>query len=215
MNEARVELLTTTGTLWRAVEGGEREGFEIENNVWIIGNDTEAIVIDASHDAEAIARAVGDRQVHGILLTHGHEDHVNAAVEAAELLDAEILLHAADNFLWESTYPGTLPQHEIAHGDSFAVAGFTLDAVHTPGHTPGSVCFIVRDERIVFSGDTLFHGGPGATRWDYSSFPTIIESIERQLLTLPGTTQVLPGHGEGTTVAAESAQLQAYINRGW
>lgn len=210
MSAVSVELLRTVGQLWR-----EAQGYTIENNVWIIGNDEEAIVIDAAHNAEAIKEAVGDRQVHGILLTHGHEDHINAALETAALLDAEIFLHPEDNFLWDEIYPEVRPQHSITAGQTFSVGDVTLDTVHTPGHTPGSVCFIARNEGMVFSGDTLFNGGPGATRWEYSSFPQIIESIQTHLFTLPEAFHALPGHGEGTTIAAEKVQLQAYIDRGW
>lgn len=210
MSEMRIELLRTEGQLFR-----EGQGISIENNVWIIGNDTEVIVIDAAHNAQAIADAVGDRDVHGILLTHGHEDHVNAALDTASALDAELWLHPADEFLWRESHPESTLPTAIAHGSVFRVGTIELDTVHTPGHTPGSVCFIVRDAELVFSGDTLFQGGPGATRWQYSSFAEIIESIEQQLFTLPPNTRVLPGHGEATTVAAERLQLQAYKDRGW
>ena len=206
----RIELLRTQGTLWR-----EAEGFSIENNVWIIGSDTEAIVIDAAHDAAEIAEAVGERTVHGILLTHGHEDHVNAALETAAKLDAPLFLHAGDEFLWREIHAEAETPLELTHGDTFTVAGVTLETRHTPGHTPGSVCFVARDHGFIFSGDTLFQGGPGATRWEYSDFGQIITSIEEQLFSLDEQTQVLPGHGDPTTVAAEQVQLKAYIERGW
>lgn len=210
MSEMRIELLRTTGTLWR-----EAEGFDIENNVWIIGSDTEAIIIDAAHDAAAIAQAVGERTVLGILLTHGHEDHVNAAVETAKAVDAPLFLHGADEFLWRVTHDDAEAPMPLSAGDRFTIGEVVLEVRHTPGHTPGSVCFVAEEHGFVFSGDTLFQGGPGATRWEYSSFDEIIASIEQQLFVLAGDTQVLPGHGAATTIAAEQIQLEAYKSRGW
>lgn len=209
-SDVHIELLRTTGTLWR-----EGEGFAIENNVWIVGNDTEVIIVDAAHDADAIQRVVAGRTVKAILLTHGHEDHVNAALDTAQALSTEVYLHDEDLFIWHATHPDTAPHRSINQGDNYEVGGVTLETRHTPGHTPGSVCFVLSAQRTVISGDTLFHGGPGATRWEYSSFPTIIQSIQSQLFTLEDDFLVLPGHGEGTTVGAERTQLQTYIERGW
>ena len=206
MSDIRIERLTTTGTM--------RIGFEIENNVWLVGNDDEVIVIDAAHDAAAIALAVGERQVHGILLTHGHEDHVNAAVELAQRIDAQLFLHPADLFLWNDVHNPS-PDVDIVEGAQFTVGDVTLTTLHTPGHTPGSVSFVAESLGVVFSGDTLFHGGPGATRWEYSSFEQIITSIQEKLFTLNPALHVLPGHGQATTLQAETEQLQQYVDRGW
>lgn len=210
MTDARIERLETTGVIMR-----EQGGFELTNNVWLVGDDESVLVIDAAHDAAAIARAVGERETLGILLTHGHEDHVNAAVDAAHQLDTHLYLHPADLFLWRATHGERLPDFELADGAVFAVAGIELTVLHTPGHTPGSVSFSAPALGTVFSGDTLFQGGPGATRWDYSSFPQIIESIETRLFDLAGSTAVLPGHGEHTSIALERPMIEEYRTRGW
>ena len=211
----RIERVVTTGSIGAGRPGMPPEGVELENDVWIVGDDSQAIVIDAAHDADAIAAAVGDRDALGILLTHGHEDHVNAARAAADRLDTHLYLHPADLFLWEEAHPGTTPDFELADRAAFLIAGTEIVTVHTPGHTPGSVCFLAPSLGTVFSGDTLFQGGPGATRWEYSSFPQIIESIRGELFTLPDATTVRPGHGDGTTIAAERREIEAWLARGW
>ena len=215
MSDARIELVVTEGTLLVDRGGPEPEPVSIENNVWIVGDDEQVVVIDASHDADAIATAVGDRETLGILLTHGHQDHVNAAVALSSALDALLHLHPADLFIWSETHGDRLPDIELAHGATFLVAGVELATLHTPGHTPGSVSFAAPALGTVFSGDTLFRGGPGATRWEYSSFPQILESIQDRLFTLPGDSVARPGHGATTTIAAEHADLDAWVARGW
>lgn len=206
---ARIERILTSGTF--SLDGGT---WEVENNVWIIGDGTEAIVIDPAHDPRAAADAVAGRTVTAVLLTHGHDDHIRHAREFAEKVGAPVLLHPADQMLWEAVYPGTAPDAEIADGEIFSVAGTELTALHTPGHTPGSVCFHAPALGTVFTGDTLFAGGPGATGRTYSDFPTIIDSIRTRLLTLPPETVVNTGHGDPTTIGTEAPHLQEWINRG-
>jgi len=213
MSEPKVDRIVTRGRIGVGDDGSG--GVELENNVWVVGDDAQAIVIDASHDAEAIAGAVGDREALGILLTHGHEDHVNAALDAAARLDTHVYLHPADLFLWEATHGLAAPDFELADGASFLVAGVEVVVAHTPGHTPGSVSFLAPALGLVFSGDTLFPGGPGATRWDYSSFPEILDSIASRLFTLPGETAVHPGHGDDTTIGSERPALAEWRSRGW
>lgn len=215
MSEARIERVITSGWIGAGQPGLPPEGIELENNVWIVGDDSEALVIDAGHEAQTIARAVGEREALGILLTHGHADHINAALEVARMLDTHIYLHPADLFLWHELYGDALPDFELADGGTFFAAGVEFATVHTPGHTPGSVCFVAPALGTVFSGDTLFRGGPGATRWEYSSFEQIVESIRTRLLPLPGDTAVRPGHGANSVIAAEGAQLEAWLSRGW
>lgn len=216
MNTApRIERLTTAGFIGAGRPGFPPEGVPLENNVWLLGNDSEVLVIDAAHDAQAIVQGVGEREPLGILLTHGHEDHVNAAVEAARALDTHVYLHPADLFLWEQTHGDTPPDFELTDGASFLVAGIELAVAHTPGHTPGSVCVLAPGINTVFTGDTLFQGGPGATRWEYSSFPQIVDSIRTRLFTLPSDMSARPGHGDSTTIEAEAPALEAWLARGW
>lgn len=212
---ARIERIVTTGVIGVGRPELPPEGIELENNVWIVGDDDQVLIIDAAHDADAIVHAVGEREVLGLLLTHGHEDHVNAAVATATALDTHIYLHPSDLFLWRETHGDALPDFELVDGASFMVAGVDITTVHTPGHTPGSVCFVASGLGTVFSGDTLFQGGPGATRWEYSSFEQIVDSIRTRLFTLPVLTGVNAGHGESTSIAAEQPALEAWLARGW
>ena len=207
---ARIEQVVTSGTF--ALDGGE---WEVDNNVWLVGDDDEVLVVDAAHDARAILAAVGDRRVVAIVLTHGHNDHVNAAVEVAAATDAEIALHPDDLMLWAAEYGEELrPDVALADGGSFEVAGSRLVVLHTPGHSPGAVCLHAADLGVVFSGDTLFHGGPGATGRSFSDFRTIIDSIRTSLLTLPPGTVVHTGHGADTAIGAEAPHLAQWVARG-
>lgn len=206
---ARIENLVTSGTF--SLDGGS---WDVDNNVWIVGDDAEVIVIDPAHDAAAVSAAVAGRRTVAVLLTHGHDDHIRAARETAELLQAPLQLNAADRMLWDAVYPDKAPDAEISDGDIFSVAGVELHAVSTPGHTPGSTCFAAPALGAVFTGDTLFNGGPGATGRSYSDFPTIIASISESLLTLPEETVVYTGHGDRTTIGDEKPHLEEWIARG-
>ena len=179
------------------------------NNVWLIGDDSEVLVVDASHEARPIIDAVAGRQVTAVVCTHGHWDHVNAVADLAGALGAPVYLHPGDEFLWDEIVPFSLGFRLTDHG-KMTVAGVDLHVLHTPGHTPGSVCLYAPALGAVFSGDTLFPGGPGATRWDYSCFDVILSSITTKLLVLPGDTAVLPGHGDATTIAAEAAERDSW-----
>ncbi|SHH62485.1 MBL fold metallo-hydrolase [Streptomyces sp. 3214.6] len=210
MTAARIEHLVTSGTF--SLDGGT---WDVDNNVWIIGDDHEVIVVDAAHDAGAIAEAVGGRTLRAIVCTHAHNDHIDAAPELAARTGAPILLHPDDLPLWKQTHPDRMPDGELADGRLLAVAGVELTVLHTPGHAPGAVCLYAPALSALFSGDTLFAGGPGATGRSYSDFPTIVDSIRGRLLTLPGDTVVHTGHGETTTVGAEAPHLQEWIDRGF
>ncbi len=196
---ARVEHVVTSGIF--SIDG---EDFEVDNNIWLIGDDDEVMVIDAAHEAGPIVRAIGKRAVTAIVCTHGHNDHINAAVDLAGATGAPILLHDADRMLWDDVYPEKDPDGTLADGDTVRVAGTDLTVLHTPGHSPGGICLHDAENGRVFGGDTLFNGGPGATGRSFSSFETILDSIRTRLLVLPPETVVHTGHGDTTTIGAEA-----------
>ncbi|MFC4466553.1 MBL fold metallo-hydrolase [Streptomyces xiangluensis] len=206
---ARIEHLVTSGTF--SLDGGT---WDVDNNVWIVGDDSEAIVIDAAHDADAIAEAIGDRRLVAVVCTHAHNDHIDAAPALAARTGAPILLHPDDLPLWKQTHPNRLPDGELTDGQRLSVAGTELTVLHTPGHAPGAVCLHAPQLSTVFTGDTLFQGGPGATGRSFSHFPTIIESIRDRLLTLPPETEARTGHGDSTTIGAEAPHLKEWTDRG-
>jgi glyoxylase-like metal-dependent hydrolase (beta-lactamase superfamily II) len=212
IGKARIDKLVTSGLF--SLDG---QDFDVDNNVWLIGDDSEVYVVDAAHDAAAIRSAIGDRRLLGVISTHGHNDHINAAVEVAGgetgQADGPIYLHPDDRMLWDVVHPDAAPL-PLADGQQFEVAGLTLTVLHTPGHSPGAVCLLVPELGTLISGDTLFCGGPGATGRSFSSFPTILESISTRLLPLPPSTTVLTGHGDSTTIGAEAGDYEAWVARG-
>ncbi|MFI7143435.1 MBL fold metallo-hydrolase [Nonomuraea sp. NPDC050022] len=204
-----IDRVITSGTF--SLDGGT---WDVDNNVWLVGDAREVVVIDAAHDARAIADRVGERTVKAVLCTHAHNDHINAAKELAELTGAPIRLHPADQVLWDQVYGQEVPYEPLADGEKVEVGGIALEVLHTPGHAPGAVCLYAPDLGVLFSGDTLFKGGPGATGRSYSSFDTIVDSIARRLLGLPGETVVHTGHGDSTSIGAEAPHLEEWIARG-
>ena len=204
-----IELVQTDGIF--ALDGGE---WEVTNNIWLVGDDREVLVVDAAHDAAAIAGAVDGRRVTAIALTHGHNDHINAAVALQELVDAPILLHPADRMLWDVVHPDRAPDGDLEPGGTLSAGGTELGVLGTPGHSPGCCCFHDAATGHLFSGDTLFCGGPGATGRSFSDFPTIVRSIREQLLTLPPETVVHTGHGDSTTIGAEAPDVEEWLRRG-
>lgn len=185
-----------------------------ENNVWLVGDDRQVIVIDPAHDADAVLFAVEEREVVAVLLTHGHWDHIRAALDVAAETGASVYLNSEDTFLWAEEH-GDAGFTPLADRAEFRVGDVTLEARHTPGHTPGSTSFVAPALGCVFSGDTLFQGGPGATRWHYANFDTIIDSITTRLFDLPDETKVDTGHGPSTTIGRERPHLDAWLKRGW
>jgi glyoxylase-like metal-dependent hydrolase (beta-lactamase superfamily II) len=208
-----IELVTTDGVF--ALDGGE---WEVTNNIWLVGDDREVVVVDAAHDHRPIVDAVAGRRVTAIALTHGHNDHINAAVDLADAVDAPVWLHPDDRMLWDVVHPQRPPDRDLASGTVLGAGGAELAVLHTPGHSPGCCCFHLEGggatDAVVFTGDTLFCGGPGATGRSFSDFPTIVDSISRTLLCLPPHTVVHTGHGESTTIGAEAPHLQEWIERG-
>ena len=208
----RVDHGVTSGTF--SLDG---ETFEVDNNVWVVGDDAECVVIDAPHDVAGILAVVGERTVKAIVCTHAHDDHVRVAPALRETVNggsgAPILLHPDDRPLWELTHggpddpTGNLWDADLADGQTLTVAGTPLQVLHTPGHAPGAVCLYAPELGCVFTGDTLFHGGPGATGRSYSDRPTLEASIRAKLFALPDDTVVHTGHGEDTTIGAERALL--------
>ena len=198
----RVDHGVTSGTF--SLDG---QTFDVDNNVWVVGDDEECVVIDAPHDVDGILAVVGDRRVKAILCTHAHDDHVRVAPALRERVQAPILLHPDDQPVWELTHHDELWDADLADGSTVDVAGVSLRTVHTPGHAPGAVCFVVEALGCVFTGDTLFAGGPGATGRSFSDAPSLHESIRRSLLSLPDDTVVHTGHGEDTTIGAERANV--------
>ena len=183
------------------------ETFDVDNNVWVVGDDSECVVIDAPHDVDGILAVVGDRTVKAILCTHAHDDHVRVAPALRERVTAPILLHPDDRVLWELTHADELWDVDLSDGQEIEVAGTTLRVLHTPGHAPGGVCFHAPDLGVVFTGDTLFNGGPGATGRSFSDHGVIVASITDRLLTLPDETVVKTGHGDDTTIGAERGNI--------
>jgi glyoxylase-like metal-dependent hydrolase (beta-lactamase superfamily II) len=206
---ARVDHAVSSGTF--SLDG---ETFEVDNNIWVVGDDTECVVIDAPHSVDDILAVVGERRVKAIVCTHAHDDHVRVAPALRERVVAPIMLHPADQPLWELTHGGDaegrgghLWDLDLADGLTIEVGGTTLQVLHTPGHAPGAVCLYGPDLGCVFTGDTLFQGGPGATGRSYSDADLIKDSIRARLFALPDETVVHTGHGDDTTIAAEKAGL--------
>ncbi len=202
---ARVDHAVSTGTF--SLDG---ETFDVDNNIWVVGDDQECVVIDAPHSVDDILAVVGERRVKAILCTHAHDDHVRVAPALRERVVAPIMLHPADRPLWELTHSEHLWDVDLADGVEIEVGGTTLRALHTPGHAPGAVCFHAPDLGCVFSGDTLFNGGPGATGRSFSDADVIVESIRTRLFALPDDTVVHTGHGEDTTIGAEKAAMDGH-----
>jgi glyoxylase-like metal-dependent hydrolase (beta-lactamase superfamily II) len=201
---ARIDSAVLSGTF--SLDG---ETHQVDNNVWVVGDDAECVVIDAPHDVDGILAVVGDRTVKAILCTHAHDDHVRVAPALRERVHAPILLHPADRPLWELTHPAELWDADLADGQEVEVAGTTLRVLHTPGHAPGGVCYYAEELGCVFTGDTLFNGGPGATGRSFSDRPQLEGSIREQLFGLPDETVVHTGHGPDTTVGAERPNVPA------
>ncbi|MEU4453994.1 MBL fold metallo-hydrolase [Nocardioides sp. NPDC023903] len=198
----RVDHGVTSGTF--SLDG---ETHQVDNNVWVIGDDQECLVIDAPHSVEDILAVVDGRRVKAIVCTHAHDDHVRVAPALREAVRAPILLHPEDRPLWELTHTDELWDADLSDGQVIEIGDTSVTVLHTPGHAPGAVCLSVPSLGCVFTGDTLFQGGPGATGRSFSDRPTIESSIRAKLFTLPGETVVHTGHGDDTTIAAEAAAL--------
>ncbi|MET0739280.1 MAG: MBL fold metallo-hydrolase [Acidimicrobiales bacterium] len=195
----RIDNVITSGIF--SLDG---EDFEVDNNIWLVGDDDEVIVVDAAHDHRPIVAGVGARRVVAVVCTHGHNDHINAAVPLAEGVGAPIWVHPDDRMLWDVVWPDRAPDAELVDGQVIEVGGSHLEVLHTPGHSPGGCCLHASADGVVFSGDTLFNGGPGATGRSFSDYGTIVASIRDRLLVLDPATVVHTGHGDSTTIGDEA-----------
>ena len=199
-----IDRVVTSGTF--TLDG---QSFDVDNNIWLVGDDREVIVIDAAHDHRPIVDAVHGRRVVAVVATHGHNDHINVAAALADAVGAPILIHPDDLMLWEVVNPDRAPDGLLHEGDELEAGGVHLRVLHTPGHSPGGCCLYDEADGVVFSGDTLFNGGPGATGRSFSDRPTIVSSIIDKLFQLPDDTVVHTGHGDSTTIGAERPNVTA------
>jgi glyoxylase-like metal-dependent hydrolase (beta-lactamase superfamily II) len=181
-----------------------------ENNCYVLidPDSRQALIIDAAWEPERILDEVEGLEVQRVLTTHGHQDHHQAFDPVRKKLGVPGGIAPGDAAMLK-----TPPDFLIQDGDTFRFGRHEVRAVHTPGHTPGAICFLIG--KHLFSGDTLFPGGPGNTKGDKQRFAEIIESIRRRLFTLPEDTVVYPGHGRDTTIGTEKPHLQEWIDRGW
>lgn len=182
----------------------------LENNVYVVVDPAtnRGIIVDASFDARRIAQTAEGVEVERIVLTHGDADHIDALEELQGIFPVPAGIHPAD-----ADRLSAPPDFAIHDGDEIAVGNLRLRVLHTPGHTPGSIC--LHAPGVLISGDTLFPGGPGATRGDKDHFAQIIAAIREKLFVLPDDTAVLPGHGNPTTIGAEKPSLDEWIARGY
>lgn len=207
----------SVGNIARVVTSGKFEldggSWDVDNNIWVVGDDSGVVVFDAAHTAQPIIDAVAGRNVVAVICTHGHNDHITVAPDLGRALDAPVLLHPADDVLWQMTHSGT-DFTTVEDGVTVRAGSVELIGLHTPGHSPGSVCWFAPELGAVFSGDTLFHGGPGATGRSFSDYPTILASIKNRLGTLPEDTVVYTGHGDTTSIGDEIVNYDDWVARG-
>jgi glyoxylase-like metal-dependent hydrolase (beta-lactamase superfamily II) len=185
-----------------------------ESNAWIVGDDDEVIVVDPGRDADAVLSAIGDRDILAVICTHGHAAHVAAAPAVAASDEAPVALHPRDRLLWREAHPDGDPEIDMEDGGIFEVADVSLEVIHAPGHSPGSVCLYSEELEAVFAGDGVTARGPVRHDGEYTDFPAQLSAIGEHLLTLPGPTRVLPGHGEETTVSAIGKRFDSWVNAG-
>jgi len=196
------------------VEIVKRSVGPMDNNAYLLTdlNSGEALLIDAANDAPALLDLVDGVTVAAIHTTHGHFDHWQALEVLRQATGAPVYVGPGDQEMMEPVADRT-----AEHGGRLQVGGFEVEFLHTPGHTPGSVCILLRadDRHHLFTGDTLFPGGPGNTFGNAEAFARIMGSLRECLFTLPDDTWVYPGHGDDTTLGAERPHLDEWQERGW
>lgn len=183
-------------------------------NSWIIGDDDEVIVIDPGESADAVLSVVGQREVLAVICTHGHARHVTAAFDVANRDEAPIALHKGDRLAWREAHQGTEPDIQMEDGGIFEVSDVTLEVIHAPGHSPGSVCLYCEELGVVFAGDVLAEGGPLPHDGAFDDFARQLSSIGASVLTLDGKTRILAGHGEEFTVSDAERRFDSWIGAG-
>jgi len=183
-------------------------------NSWIVGDDQEVIVIDPGDDAAPVLDLVGEREVLAVICTHGHATHVAAAVDVATRDEAPVALHPADRVYWREAHPDAEPEIEMEDGGIFGVADVSLEVLHAPGHSAGSVCIYSEDLGAVFVGDVVSASGPVAHENEFPDFARQLSSIGAHVLTLPGQTRVLPGHGDEFTVSVAEKRFDSWVTAG-
>jgi glyoxylase-like metal-dependent hydrolase (beta-lactamase superfamily II) len=221
--DARIDKVVTSGKV--TVDDNE---YDVESNTYIVGDDDEVIVIDPANDAEAILKEIGEREVMAVICTDGRDHHLSAVLEIAEADDEEeaapIGLHSRDRLLWRQYFRALAkkdedsefmkdlqPDIDIEDGGIFEIAGAQLEVMHTPGHTPGSMCLYSEQLSVLFSGDTLHKGRPGRVGEEYHDLQEQLNSIGSLLGPLPKDTRVLPGQGDETTVGEEDSQWESWF----
>jgi glyoxylase-like metal-dependent hydrolase (beta-lactamase superfamily II) len=183
------------------------------SNSWIVGDNEEVIVIDPGTDADAVLEAVGDREVLAVICTHGHAGHCGAALAVAGRDEAPIALHPADRREWRDVHDSA-PDIEMEDGGQFEVAGVTLEVLHAPGHSRGSVCLYCDELGVVFTGDVVSDTGPVPREDGYPNWGRQLDAIGAQVLTLPAETRILPGHGDEFTVAVAEKRFDGWVAAG-
>jgi glyoxylase-like metal-dependent hydrolase (beta-lactamase superfamily II) len=189
----------------------ERAGTTV--NSWVVGDDDEVIVVDPGDDAALVLALVGEREVLAVICTHGHAAHTAAAAQVAARDEAPVALHPADRVIWREAHPED-PDIDMEDGGVFEVADVSLEVLLAPGHTPGSVCLYSEDLQAVFAGDVLSAAGPVAHDGEFPDFARQLSSIGGHVLTLPGETRVLPGHGDEFTVAIAEKRFDSWVTAG-
>lgn len=182
-------------------------------NTWIVGDDEEVIVIDPGEDAAAVLDAVGEREILAVICTHGHPGHTSGAVAIAERDQAPVALHPADRREWRELHDVD-PEIDMDDGGKFEVAGVTLEVLHAPGHSRGSVVLYCEELDTAFTGDVVTEMGPVARDDGYPNWGRQLDAIGAQVLTLPAETRLLPGHGEEFSVATAEKRFNAWVAAG-
>jgi glyoxylase-like metal-dependent hydrolase (beta-lactamase superfamily II) len=183
-------------------------------NTWIIGDDDEVIVIDPGESADEVMPVVGEREVLAVICTHGHARHVAAAFDVADRDEAPVALHDSDRLAWREAHSAKEPDIRMENGGIFEVADVTLEVIHAPGHSPGSVGLYCEEMSVLFSGDIVGGGGPVPHQGTFEDFPRQVSSIGASVLTLDSDTRILAGHGEEITVATAERRFDSWVAAG-